>query len=39
MTANLASLHKFELSRQRQTDKVTNKSKYNVNHVIYLYNF
>ncbi|POG67266.1 hypothetical protein GLOIN_2v1779586 [Rhizophagus irregularis DAOM 181602=DAOM 197198] len=25
MTANLASLHKFELSRQRQTDKVTNK--------------
>ncbi|RGB37932.1 hypothetical protein C1646_756356 [Rhizophagus diaphanus] len=26
MTANLASLHKFELSRQRQTDKITNKN-------------
>ncbi|EXX64292.1 hypothetical protein RirG_144140 [Rhizophagus irregularis DAOM 197198w] len=25
ITANIASLHKFELSRQRQTDKVTNK--------------
>ncbi|PKC67651.1 hypothetical protein RhiirA1_458146 [Rhizophagus irregularis] len=28
MTANFASLHKFELSRQSQTDKVTNKTMY-----------
>ena len=31
MTANLANLQQYELSKQRRADKVTSKSKYNCN--------